>query len=72
MRVTNIDFSDILLDVKSHENILIYDISYRTFISAKPLRIWFEKIDGFTKIYDEIRYLILFASERYNAIYDRN
>ena len=64
-------FSDILLDKKSHENILIDDISYKTFINAKPLHIWFEKIDGFIKIYDGIRYLILFASERYNAIYDR-
>ena len=26
-------------------------------------------MDGFIKIYDGIRYLILFASERYNAIY---
>ena len=33
------------------------------------MRIWFEKIDRFIKIYDEIRYLVLFASERYNAIY---
>ena len=28
------------------------------------------KIDGFTKIYDRIRYLVLFASERFNAIYN--
>ena len=40
-------------------------------MGAKPLRIWFDKIDGFIKIYDGIRYLILFATERYNAIYDR-
>ena len=36
-------------------------------MGAKPLRIWFKKIDGFIKIYDGIRYLILFALERYNA-----
>ena len=40
-------------------------------MGAKPLRIWFVKIDGFIKIYDGIRYLVLFGSERYNAIYDR-
>ena len=40
-------------------------------MGAKPLRIWFEKIDGFVKIYDRIRYLALFASERYNVIYNR-
>ena len=35
------------------------------------MRIWFEKLDGFIKNYDGIKYLILFASERYNASYDR-
>ena len=40
-------------------------------MGAKPLRIWFEKIYGFMKIDNGIRYLVLFASERYNAIYDR-
>ena len=40
-------------------------------MGAKLLRIWFEKIDGFIKIDDEIRYIVLFASDRYNAIYNR-
>ena len=40
-------------------------------MGGKPLRIWFVKIDGFIKIYDGIRYLVLFGPERYNAIYDR-
>ena len=40
-------------------------------MGAKPLRMWFEKIDGFIKIFDGIRYLVLLASERYNAIYDK-
>ena len=31
----------------------------------------FDKIDGFIKIYDEVRYLVLFASETYNEIYDK-
>ena len=70
-RVIDIDFSDILLDEKSYENILIDDISCKTFMGAKPLRIWFEKIDRFIKTYDGIRYLVLFASERYYVIYDR-
>ena len=34
---------------------------------AKPLCIWFEKIE----IYDWIKYLVLFVPERYNAIHDR-
>ena len=67
-------FDIILLDEKSYktyENILIYDFSYKTFMGAKPLRIWFKEIDGFIKTYDVIRYLVIFASERYNVIYDR-
>ena len=30
-------------------------------MGAKPLRIRFDEIDGFIKIYDGIRYLILFV-----------
>ena len=40
-------------------------------MDTKPLRIMFDEIDGIIKIYDGIRYLVLFASERYNKIYDR-
>ena len=30
---------DILLDEKSYENVLIFDVSYKTLIGSKPLRI---------------------------------
>ena len=46
-----------MIDVKSHENILIYDI----LIDPKPLGIRIDKIDGFIKIYDGTRYLKLFG-----------
>ena len=36
------DFDNILLDEKSYENVLIFDISYKTFMGAKPLRIRFD------------------------------
>ena len=53
------DFSDILLDEKlckkKYENILIFDILYKTSTSAKPLHIRFNKIDVFIKI----RHLVL-------------
>ena len=55
MKVIDIYSGDILLDEKSYktyENILIYDISYKTFMGSTPLRIRFDKIDGFIKIYD--------------------
>ena len=41
---------------KSNKNILIYDISYKTLIGAKPLRIRFDKINGFIRVDDGIRY----------------
>ena len=39
-------------------------------MGAKPLLIRFDKIDRFIKGYHGIRYLVLFGSERYHAIYD--
>ena len=36
------------------ENILIYDISYKTFMGANSLRIRFDEIDEFIKIHDGI------------------
>ena len=38
-------------------------------MGAKPLRIGFDKVDGFNKICDDLRYLVLFDPERYDAIY---
>ena len=50
---------------------MIYDILYKTLIDPKPLRNRSDKIDGFIKTFDGTRYLTLFASENYDAIYDR-
>ena len=46
---------------------IFYDISYKTFMGAKPLCINFNKVDGFIKIYNGTRKLLLFGPERYNA-----
>ena len=40
-------------------------------MGAKPLWIRFDKVDGVIKIYAGTRYLELFGSRIYNAIYDR-
>ena len=70
----DIDFNGILLDEKLYkekkENILIYDILYKTSTGAKPLRIRYDKIDGYIKIRDKIRYLVLF-DDWCDNIYDR-
>ena len=50
---------------------MIYDILYKTFIGSKPLRVTFDKTDGFIRIYNGTRYLTLFGSEKYDTIYDR-
>ena len=39
-------------------------------MGAKPLHIRLDRIDGLLKIYDGTRYLVLFGSERYDAIYN--
>ena len=64
------DLHNILVDEKSHENILIYDISYKSLIGSKALRIRFDKIDWIVRIYDGTRYLTLFDTKKYDAIYD--
>ena len=54
---------NILIDEKSYENVLIYNISYRTLIGPTPLRIRFDKIDRFIRVYNGTRYLISFGPE---------
>ena len=53
------------------ENILVYNILYKTSTGAKPLRIRFDKIDGFIRVYNGTRYLVLFEGEKYDFIYNR-
>ena len=38
---------------------------------TKPLRIRFDKIHGFIRVYDRTRYLVLFDTEKYDSIYNR-
>ena len=61
MEARDIDSGNALLDKKKkNKKISNYDISYKTFIGSKPLRIWFDKVDGIIKIYDNgIRYLVI-------------
>ena len=71
MKILDINFRDILFDEKKYENIVIYDISYRIFMGSIPLCIMFDEIDGFIKIYDGIRYLVLLYGGFYDEIHDR-
>ena len=49
---------------KSYKDILVYYMSYKILIGAKPLGIRFDKLDGFIRIYYGTRYLVLFGSEK--------
>ena len=47
--------------MRKHKKIfyLITNISYKTMIDAKLLRIRFDEVDGFIRVYDGTRYLVL-------------
>ena len=70
--IKDFDLDNILIDEKSHENILIYNISYKTLIDPKPLGIRFDIIDGFIRIYDGTRYLTSFDSKIFEAISNKS
>ena len=64
-------FENILIDEKPNENVLAYNISYKTFIGTQPFRIRVDKIDEFIRVYVGYRYLVLFGTEKYDIIYIR-
>ena len=57
------DLDNVLIDEKSYENVLIYEISNKTLIFPKALRIRYDKVDGIIKIYDGTRYSTLFGTK---------
>ena len=71
IKFEDFNFVSILIDEKSHENILIYDNSYETLIGSKSLRTRLDKIDWFIRINNGTRYLVLFGPEKYDTIYNR-
>ena len=64
MNLEDFDLDNILIDKKSHENVLIFRTSYKTLIGSKPLRIRFGKIDEIVRIYDGTRYLTFFRTKK--------
>ena len=61
------NFDNIWIDEISHENILIYKISYKFLICGKPLSIRFNKVNRFIRDYDQAKYLELFGDDKYDA-----
>ena len=71
IKFEDFDFDYILLNEKSHKNISICDISCKSLIAQKYLYIRFDKTDGFIRIYDGTRYLVLFGPGKYDAVYKK-
>ena len=65
IKIEDFDSDNNLLEEKSYENILVYNISYKNLIGAKPLHIRFDEVDGFIRAYDGNSYLVLFGPEKY-------
>ena len=69
---TKVNFRNILLNKKLYENVSVYNISYKTPTSPKPLRIRFDKIDGFIMVLDvKIKHLVLFDYGLLDKICDK-
>ena len=71
VRAKDLDHANILKHEKSYQNILIYNILYKNLICEKPLRIKFNEVDGFIRVYDGTTYLVLFVSEKFYCIYNK-
>ena len=71
IKIEEFHLDNILIDEKSYENILVYNISDKGLIDSKPSHIRFDKINGFIRVYDETTCLVSFESEKYDFIYNR-
>ena len=71
IKIENFVFNNVLLDEKLYQNILIFDVVYKTLIVSRPLRITFNKVNGFVKFYGGSKHLALFVSKKYNNIFNR-
>ena len=52
IKLEDFEFDNTLVEEKSHENFLIYILSYKTLIDPKSLQTRFFKINGFIEIYN--------------------
>ena len=68
-KTEDFNLDNILIKKKRYKNILVYNISYKTLIDAKPLRSGVDKIDGFIRVYDGNKYLILY--EKHDFIFNK-
>ena len=71
IKLEDFNLDNILIEKKSHENTLIYNIWFKTLTDPKALRIRFDKIDEFIETYNGTKYymvlknMILITTELY-------
>ena len=57
-KIEDFDIDNMLLDQKSYENNLVYNIACKNLITAKHLSIRFDKVGRFIRVYDGNKYLV--------------
>ena len=62
ININDLNLDNILINEKPYEIILFYNVAYKTLYGAKPLRVIFDKVDGYIRKYDSTKYLGLFHS----------
>ena len=69
INIFDFNFDIILLNEKSYEKFLIFDVSFKTQYCARSLCIiMLDKVDGYVRKYDGTKYLALFHSNENNQI----
>ena len=62
INIKNFSLDNILIDEDLYENIFIYSTTYIMWYGAQPLRIIFDKINGYIRNYYGTKYLVIFRS----------
>ena len=58
IKLEDFDLDNISIDENPYKKILFYIISYKTLISAKLMRIRFDRLNRFIRVYKRARYLV--------------
>ena len=69
IKFEDFNLDNILIDEKSYQSILDYNILHKNLIGAKPMHIRLDKMDGFIRVFDGTRCLVLFEGEQYDFIH---
>ena len=70
IKIGDFDFDNILINKKLIQKYFVLWYYIQNLFSSKPLHIRFDEVDDIIRVYDGIRYLILFGSEKYDSIYN--